>query len=244
MDFVLQNKDCLIGLKSVKEKSIRLIFCDLPYGCTAEKWDKQINMGELWQEFDRILLKDGVVAFTATFRFAEVLYNSRKNGFRYELVWEKGRAVGFLNCKYQPLRSHELILIFSSKGRHQYIPQMTPGKPYVSKGKKKGSIYHLNDKYSKVTINKGVRYPRSVLRFADQRDMGLHPTQKPIGLMKWLINTFTRPGEYVLDPTAGSASTGVACIETGRNFIGFERDPEFFRRATTRLLKVQEDIQK
>jgi site-specific DNA-methyltransferase (adenine-specific) len=210
-----------------------MVLCDLPYGTTQNKWDSVIPTPVLWEHYRRILKAAGVVVLTAAQPFASTLVNSNLSWFKYEWIWEKEAGTGFLNAKKQPLRSHESALVFYAQ-QPTYNPQMETGKPYTCK---KGGLtdnYRPDSKDNIVTVNEGLRYPKTVLRF--QRDKPkLHPTQKPVALWEYLIRTYTNEGDTVLDNCCGSGTTGVACQNTGRNFIQFELSPEYCKIARSRL---------
>jgi site-specific DNA-methyltransferase (adenine-specific) len=227
--------DCLEVMKDIEEGSVDMVLCDLPYGTTACKWDFVIDPVELWKHYYRICKQNAAMVFTASQPFTTTLISSNLKDFRYGLVWEKPQGTNPFQAKIAPMKCHEDILVFYQR-RPTYNPQMTQGKPYggfASQTAKIGEVY--NSAQSKHRDNpEGTRYPRSVLRFAQERG-GLHPTQKPVPLMEYLILTYTNPGETVLDNCMGSGTTGVACQNTGRNFIGIEKDEQYFETAKNRL---------
>lgn len=239
--------DCLEVMKYIADGSIDMILCDLPYGTTACKWDTVIPFGALWEQYKRIIKPTGVIALTGSQPFTSMLIMSNIKWFKYELIWEKNRATGFFNANNKPLRAHENIVVFSSAGMAhgstfmmQYNPQMTKGKPYIKKNKSCPEVCS-GRKVRTDTFNiSGDRYPKSILRFSRQ-DQGLHPTQKPVDLFEWLIKTYSNEGETVLDNCIGSGTTAVACILTGRNFIGIEQDAKYHAIACKR---VQEEYEK
>ncbi len=222
--------DCLELMKEIPDKSIDMILCDLPYGTTACKWDIVIPFEPLWEQYERIIKDDGAIVLTASQPFTTTLINSNIKHFRYSWTWEKEQGVNFLMAKKQPLKVHEDVCVFS-KRQTVYNPQMSEGKPYISG---KGDSGEVTGRVKKIqTKNKGTRYPRSIIQF--KRETGLHPTQKPVALLEYLIKTYTLEGETVLDNCMGSGSTGVACKNLNRNFIGIELDPEYFKIAEKRI---------
>lgn len=233
---VLYHGDCMEHFGKILKGSVDMVLCDLPYGITNCDWDKKIALAPLWRAWNVCLKDEGVVCLTAQQPFVTELITSclRPMKFRYELIWEKSKACGFLNANRMPLRAHENILIFYKKLPY-YNPQMTTGKPYITKrGKSKASsVYHFNGKSIDKT-NEGTRYPRSVLRFA-QEARTKHPTEKPQALFEWLIRTYTRPGETVLDNCIGSGTTAAACEALGRKWIGIEKETAWCEAAKERL---------
>lgn len=232
----LFSGDCLDVMKSIPDASVDMVFCDLPYGVTARNaWDTIIPFNLLWSAYERVVKESGAMVFTATQPFASSLVMSKPEWFKYEWIWEKEYGTGFLNAKKQPLRSHEQILVFYRK-QSSYNPVMGEGKPYTCKQGGHGTNY--NDRGTKthevVTANDGTRYPKTVLEFSRDKDK-VHPTQKPVALMEYLIRTYSNPGEIVLDNCMGSGTTGVACVNTGRDFIGIEKDLKYFEIAKSRI---------
>ncbi len=225
----LINGDCLEYLPTIPDKSVDLILCDLPYGTTQNKWDSIIPLDKLWKEYNRI--SRGAVVLTAAQPFTSILVSSFLEGFKYEWIWQKDNGTGFLNAKKQPLRNHESVLVFY-KEQPEYNPQMTEGKPYKCKSGRATENY--GSQVSVITENKGERYPLSIILFKRDKDKQ-HPTQKPVALMEYLIKTYTNPGDLVLDNCMGSGTTGVACKNLGRAFIGIEKDPEYFKIAEERI---------
>jgi len=233
----VQRIDWFEGLRQVPDHSIDLILTDPPYGVTACAWDKAPDLTKMWTEFNRVIKPTGAIVLTATQPFATDVINANRRRFRYDLVWVKNMAVGFLNAKRMPLRQHEHILVFYGK-LPTYNPQMTPGKPYHRKAGKvyPSTIYRA---VSKVEGASDQRYPTSVLPFSRDSGRGLkHPTQKPLALFQWLIKTYSNVGETVLDPFMGSGTTAVAAHVEGRHFLGFETDLNYHRMALERLEKL------
>jgi len=228
----IYNIDCLEGMKYIDDKSIDMILCDLPYGTTACKWDTIIPLDVLWREYERIIKDNGAIVLTASQPFTTMLINSNIKLFKYCWVWEKEQGVNFLMAKKQPLKVHEDICVFYKK-QCTYNPQMTMGKPYISG---KGDSGEVTGKVKKIqTKNTGTRYPKSIIRF--NRERGLHPTQKPVALFKYLIKTYTNESDLVLDNCMGSGTTAIACINTNRNYLGFELNKEYYEIAKNRINK-------
>lgn len=224
--------DCLKVLEEIPSQSIDMVLCDLPYGVTSRnKWDCIIPFEPLWKQYKRIIKENGVIALTAIQPFTSITVLSNLSWFKYEWIWRKQQGTGFLNAKKQPLRNHESVLIFY-KQQPTYNPQFTEGKPYTCKSGKASSNY--NEQISVVTENEGKRYPLTVLDFAYDKKK-LHPTQKPVALFEYMIKTYTNIGETVLDNCMGSGTTGVACKNLNRNFIGIELDENYFNIAKERI---------
>ena len=226
------NADCLQAMCVIPDGSVDMILCDLPYGTTQNKWDSVIPFEPLWREYWGVLKPNGAVVLTAQPPFDKVLGSSQVKFLKYEWIWEKYQGTGHLNAKKQPMKCHENVLVFYRE-QCTYNPQMSEGKPYTQASGRASKNY--GSQRQVVTENKGERYPRSVLKIAHDKDLKVHPTQKPVALMEYLIRTYTSEGDTVLDNCMGSGTTGVACKNTGRNFIGIERDPEYFRIASDRI---------
>lgn len=232
----IYNEDCLVGMERIPDKSVDMILCDLPYGTTRNKWDSVLPLDELWAHYERIIKDNGAIVLTAQTPFDKVLGASKLSMLRYEWIWKKVYGSGHLNAKKMPLKNHENVLVFYKK-LPTYNPQYTEGKPYITKRGSKSSNYG-NDVvgYDKVTVSDGRRYPLSVVQFSHDRDeRGTHPTAKPISLFEYLIKTYTNEGETVLDNCMGSGTTAVACVNTNRNYIGFELDPDYHAIAEKRV---------
>lgn len=229
----LYKGDCLEVMKDIPDKSIDMILCDLPYGTTACKWDTIIPFEPLWEQYNRIIKDNGAIVLFGSEPFSTLLRYSNLKMFKYDWIWEKEQGANFMLCKYQPYKVHETISVFSKK-KHLYIPQMTEGKPYISGKGTSGDI--TNNVIKTQTKNNGTRYPRSIQRFNTDKSRGsLHPTQKPVALLEYLIRTYTNEGDTVLDNCMGSGSTGVAAINTGRKFKGIELDDKYFEIAKERI---------
>ena len=240
MEIKLLHGDCLELMKDIPDKSIDMILCDLPYGTTACKWDTVIPFEPLWEQYERVIKDNGAIVLTASQPFTSALVMSNPKLFRYEWIWEKTKTGNFMHLKRQPGKRHENVLVFYKK-QPVYNPQMRVGEPYVDKRKSRkqseGTYGNININNTTLT-NKGTRYPKSVVSFSNS-ERGLHPTQKPVELMEYLIKTYTNEGETVLDNTMGSGSTGVACVNTNRNFIGIELDEKYFEIAKQRISEAQ-----
>ena len=227
----LIHGDALVSLADIPDGTVDCAICDLPYGTTANKWDSCIDLTLLWPALYRVCKPHAPIVCFAQQPFTTTLAASNLKHLRTELIWEKPQGTNFLNAKRYPMKVHESILVFCDR-TPPYYPQMTTGAPYLS-GKHKGSTNYGSFDANKKFINTGTRYPRSVLQFTPDR--GHHPTQKPVALLSYLIRTYTLPGMTILDPTMGSGSTGVAAIQTGRSFIGIERDAAYFAIAQQRI---------
>lgn len=230
MPTLLQG-DCLELMRDIPAASVDLVLCDLPYGTTRNKWDSVLPLADLWEQYRRICR--GAVVLTAQAPFDKVLGASNIEQLRYEWIWRKEAGTGFLNAKRAPLKDHENILVFYDKPP-TYNPQMRQGfKPYRCKQGHVGTNYGAV-RPENISESSGERYPVSVLEFARDRDK-IHPTQKPVALMEYLIRTYTNAGGVVLDNCMGSGTTGVACRNTGREFIGIEKDADYFAAAVERI---------
>lgn len=231
------------GLAQIKDNYIDAIITDFPYGTLNKRneWDKVIDYTKFWGEAKRIGKDSTPVISTAQMPFTAFLVSTNYKDFKYTMVWEKSKATGYLNAKKQPLRAHEDIVVFYSK-QCTYNPQMTKGKPYNKGCAVRDTLaYGKQEKAILVKNDSGDRYPRSVQYFVTAESEGkLHPTQKPLSLFEWLVKTYTKQNDVVLDPCMGSGTTAIACIKTGRKFIGFEKDTEYFNIAKERIIKAIE----
>jgi len=229
-------------MKQLPAQSIDLILCDLPYGQTQNKWDKIIPLDKLWEQYKRIIKPKGNIILTSNQPFTTDLINSNREMFRYDLIWDKISSTGFLNANRMPLRTHEHILIFY-KNLGTYNPQRFKGKSRTKGGKK----YANNGNYGDFNETKRIRYsqynPISIISFtnAHQKDK-IHPTQKSLELFEWLIRTYSNKGDIVLDNCMGSGTTGVACKNTEREFIGYELNEDYFRIAEKRINEAQKQV--
>ena len=234
----LRKGDCLEVMKTIPDGSIDAIITDPPYGTTACKWDSVIDFELMWEQLNRIIKPNGAIVLFGSEPFSSALRMSNIKNYRYDLIWNKIRAAGFLNANRMPLKQHENISLFYKK-LPTYNPQKYIDKPY-DKTKYNGKDMKenvLGSYVSKSSKNNGERFPKSILKFSQNwsRQQQIHPTQKPIALMEYLIKTYTNENETVLDFTMGSGSTGVACKNTNRNFIGIEMDAKYFDIATERI---------
>lgn len=233
--------DCLdIMPKSIDDKSIDLVLCDLPYGTTKAKWDSVIDLDRLWLEYKRIIKPNGVILLFAQTPFDKVLGVSNLKWLKYEWIWEKTQATGHLNAKKMPMKAHEQILVFYNK-LPTYNPQKTTGHKPINSYTKYIETQNNTELYGK--MNKEIkgggetdRYPRSVLKYAsDKQTEYLHSTQKPLKLCEYLIKTYTNEGDLVLDNTAGSGTTGLAAKNLNRNYILIEKEEEHYQTILKRL---------
>lgn len=231
--------DCLEKMKDIPDKSIDTIICDLPYGTTACKWDVVIPFEPLWVQYKRIIKDDHAICLFASQPFTTILGASAISFLRYEWIWDKKFAGNFVQAKRMPLKVHENILVFCTTGKSPlYYPQMTPrDKPIKSGGNSQSEGKAIRMKPKDYTLNKTYteKYPETVIEYNTREGRGLHPTQKPVALLEYLIKTYTLEGETVLDNCMGSGSTGVACVNTNRNFIGIEKDDNYFEIAKNRI---------
>jgi site-specific DNA-methyltransferase (adenine-specific) len=245
------NEDCLEGMKRIPEKSIDMILCDLPYGTTACKWDVIIPFEPLWEQYERVIKDNGAIVLTASQPFTSALVMSNPSLFKYSWIYRKQQGTGFLNAKKMPLIDHEDVLVFYKK-LPVYNPQMQEAKVFRP-GIKKAKENDLSDYvYRSGIIGKtswednGKRYPKTVLENLYDKERfdatvvnraNRHPTQKPVALFEYLIKTYTNEGETVLDNCMGSGTTAIACINTNRNYIGFEKEEKYYNIIQERIKK-------
>lgn len=237
----LWHGDCLELMKNIPDGSVDLILCDLPYGITRNALDKPLSFELLWEQYKRIVKASGCICLFGQGTFYVDLVNSNRKWFRYDLVWDKQLKSGFLNSKRMPLRQHEQIAVFYKK-LPTYNPQFSHGSPLHGKGTAYMSKELKNQNYGKFKYTDDVRagstekYPTSVLTFAKPHpSVAKHRTEKPVALLEYLIKTYTNDGDVVLDNCMGSGSTGVACVNTNRHFIGIELDENYFSIAKERI---------
>ena len=282
----IYNEDCLIGMQKIKDKSIDMILCDLPYGTTQNKWDSVIPLNDyieveikgkikqlkedeyflycyknnisleeakrewnkkhkkgLWTHYNRIIKERGIIVLTSDGIFTSELINSNKKMFKYKLIWDKKSTTGFLNAKRMPLRRHEDILIFYKKSPNYYPKMEVRGKPRVKggyHGKRQGNGDMCYGEFKSQTKKSNEYYPTSIIQIsnANQSDK-MHPTQKPVDLFKYIIETYTKENDLILDNCMGSGTTAIASIETKRNFIGYELNSEYFKYLNERIVSVK-----
>ena len=230
--------DCLDVMKEIEDKSVDMVLCDLPFGTTRNAWDTVIPLDQLWEQYERVIKDNGAIVLFAQTPFDKVLGTSNLKLLRYEWIWDKKLATGHLNAKKMPLKRHENILVFYKK-LPTYNPVFTKGEPY-DKGhpKCKSSNYGKQTMFHNVN-SEGKRYPASIVEFSNaNRNNRVHPTQKPVELLEYLIKTYTHEGELVLDNCMGSGSTGVACVNTNRKYIGIELDENYFEIAKNRIAET------
>lgn len=240
--------DCLVEMKNIADKSIDMILCDLPYGTTACKWDTVIPFEPLWEQYKRIIKDNGAIVLTASQPFTSALVMSNIKWFKYEWIWDKHIPRGFAFARHRPMSKHENILVFG-EGKVKYNPEMIlrdkpiRRKNYAKKGK--DSVYKMN-----ADGNNGKWYtythksPDTLIIGKWETNTGkFHPTQKPVSLFEYLIKTYTNEGDMVLDNCMGAGTTGVACKNLNRNFIGIELDSEYFKIAEARITEVPKTLQ-
>lgn len=238
MDVRLEKGDCLEIMESIPAGSVDLILCDLPYGSTQNPWDTIIPLDELWKHYDRIAKPNSAIVLFAQTPFDKVLGSSNLKDLKYEWIWKKHRPTGFLNAKKAPLKEHENILVFY-KAPPTYNPQGLV--PCYKVNRRSASSFKNYGKAGVENIATETNYPRDVLDFASpgKAEGNYHPTQKPVALLEYLIKTYSNEGDVVLDNCMGSGSTGVACVNTKRNFIGIEREESYYSIAEERIRKVK-----
>ena len=238
IDIELWQGDCLELMKNIPDKSIDAIITDLPYGTTRCKWDTIIPFEPLWKQYNRVIKDNGAIVLFGTEPFASHLRLSNLKNYKYDWIWDKVKGTGFLNAKKQPMRNHELISVFYKK-QCTYNPQKTYGhkmkKSYRSKDLQTEVYGEMKNDYIYESTE---RYPRSIQVFStDTQNSSLHPTQKPVALIEYLIKTYTNEGEIILDSCAGSMTTGVAAINTNRKVICIENDENIFDVGRNRIIE-------
>lgn len=243
MSYRLYLGDCLAptGLPALPDGTVDLVLVDLPYGVTNEPWDRPLDLPKLWAEYLRVARLNAAFIFFAKMPFTADLVNSNRELFKYALVWEKDRPSGHLNAKHRPMAAHEDIVVFYRR-QPTYHPQMTEGSPAHTRGRAAGSVqagkvYRTN---SPPNTEGALKYPRSVLHYARPHPQ-IISTQKPVPLLAYLIRTFSNPNDLVLDNVMGSGSTGVACLETGRRFMGMEIANDHYEIAVKRLEETHDE---
>ena len=249
--FELMKGDCLELMKRIPDGSVDMVLCDLPYGTTACKWDSVIPFDLLWSEYSRITRPGSAIVLTASQPFTTVMIASNMKNFAHSWVWNKRFAANFVQAKRQPLKDHEDVVVFCMNGKQpNYFPVMVERDVPIKKGGNRQSkaipIAETEASIAFGESNKSydLKNPTTAgsLCFSVRDGRGLHPTQKPVALMEYLIRTYTNEGMMVLDNCAGSFTTGIACLNTGRRFIGIEKDPEYFRIGSERMHKRYDEI--
>lgn len=234
--------DCLIEMQNIPEKSVDMILCDLPFGTTENEWDKVISFDRLWEQYNRIIKDNGAIVLFSQMPFTAQLVMSNPKHFRYEWIWQKTKCSGFMNAKKMPLKQHENILVFYKK-LPTYNPQgiktgvsIKTGRSRKGNSRNYGKTGCGNPEYIQTISN----YPKDIICFSNPSNKGhLHPNQKPVELLEYLIKTYTNESGTVLDNCMGSGSCGVACVNTRRNFIGIELDKGYFEIAKERIMEAE-----
>lgn len=246
--------DCLEVMKSIPDKSVDMVLCDLPYGTTACKWDNVIPFEPLWECYNRIIKDNGAILLFSAQPFTTDLICSNRKNFRYEIIWQKTQVSGFLNANKMPLRAHENILVFYKK-----LPTYNPIKTCVNQkniGRARKPNLVRSQQYGTtmlrtIYVETGLRYPTDVIKFSNWNGTLFgknvshvkHPTAKPVDLLEYLIKSYSNPGDTILDNCMGSGSTGVACVNTNRHFIGIELDDKYFSISKDRIEAAQKEVQ-
>ena len=239
----LMKGDCLELMKSIPDASVDMVLTDPPYGTTACKWDSVIDFTLMWEQLKRIIKPNGAIVLFGSQPFSSTLIMSNLKWFKYEQIWDKNKGTQPQLANIQPMKSHENILVFG-KAKINYYPQKTKGEPYVRENKQNHSEHSLSKGLKPIKqVNTGFRFPKTVLLYP--RDFSaqsrLHPTQKPVALLEYLIKTYTQEGETVLDFTAGSMSTAIACINTNRKGIMIEKDEHYFKVGSDRVAQALQE---
>lgn len=239
---VIYNEDCLQGMTKLAAGSIDMILCDLPYGTTSNAWDTIIPFDALWQQYLRLIRTNGAIVLTSNQRFTFQLYNSRPDLYRYKWVWIKNNATNFINAHHRPMTAYEEVLVFSKASVSNqpgqsmaYYPQGLIPLNAVNKnsaGQTGNQVHDWNR--PEEFIQEYTNYPKDTIKF-NMEPKTWHPTQKPVSLFSYLIKTYTQPGELVLDNCMGSGTTAIACMDTDRHYVGFERNTEYFHKALNRI---------
>lgn len=234
---IIYNEDCLVGMKNIPDKSIDLILCDLPYGRTGRKWDNVIPLGKMWREYKRIIKDNCAIVLFGKEPFSSKLRLSNLSWFKYDIIWDQNAVTGFTNAKLKPLTRHEVISVFSngvtangSERNMIYNPQGLVKVDRVNSTKRKEGLnsYHRDSWHTEPTrIQEYTNYPTTIVKFTRERHF-IHPTQKPISLLEYLILTYSNEGDVVLDNCIGSGSTAIAALNTNRHFIGYEIQKEYY----------------
>ena len=235
--------DCLIEMAKLKDQSVDLILCDLPYGTTDCLWDTIIPFEPLWEQYRRIVKPNAAIVLTSSQPFSTDLINSNRKEFKYSIIWNKKFAANFSQVKFAPLKIHEDILIFCKNGKlSKYIPQMSKRDTIIKSGGNKNSeaiSSKSGNNFEKKIYDE--KFPMSIIDISNrgEGDRGFHPTQKPVALMEYLIKTYSDEGDVVMDNCMGSGTTGVACVNTNRKFIGIEQEEKYFEISKMRIEEAQ-----
>lgn len=245
MSVQLLQGDCLELMKGIPDGSVDMVLADLPFGTSSNRWDTIIPFSPLWVQYKRIIKPHGVIALFGCEPFSTSLRASNLAAYKYDWIWDKHSVNGFLNAKKRPLKRYENICVFSYEAP-RYFPQMEIRGRVRKKGnynRKAGDGDGVYGRYKNITTENNEYFPTDILSFsnADHTEK-LHPTQKPVSLLEYLIRTYTNEGETILDNVMGSGSTGVACVNTGRNFIGMELDHGYFETACKRISEAEEAV--
>ena len=242
----IYNEDCLEGMKRIPDGSVDMVLCDLPYGTTDCKWDSVIPFDKLWDQYERVIKNDGAIVLFGSEPFSSALRMSNLNLYKYDWKWDKVQGANFLNVKYQPLKNIEDVMVFSkgriTNGRRQPIKYNPQGftediKEKINTSDYDGTFGTSSVKKGKKFKTTGSGYPKCLIQFKKDNDK-MHPTQKPVSLCEYLIKTYTNEGETVLDNCIGSGTTAIACINTNRNYIGFEIDEGYYNIANERIARA------
>lgn len=246
MKIELIHGDCLVEMQRIPDKSVDMVLCDLPYGTTACKWDVVIPFDKLWKQYYRIVKDNGAIVLFGSEPFSSVLRVSNLDMYKYDWIWDKKTGLGFLDSKFRPLKQHETISVFSIGGCSngckipmKYNPQGVEYKDAKYKTQPT-TIFHSKPNRNGGGYKSMANCPKSILSYG--REKGFHPTQKPVALLEYLIKTYSNEGDIVLDNCMGSGSTGVACVNTRRNFIGIELNDEYFAIADKRIKEAQQQL--
>ena len=244
----LFHGDCLNLIPDIPDSSVDLVLADPPYGTTACKWDSVIPLQPMWEQLKRVIKPKAAIVMTASQPFTTTLIASNMPMFKYEWIYEKTNAKGFLSAKSRPLTSHENVVVFCGGATKVYNPQKWQMPEHLQTKRKHMTAKTSGDVYGEIKMvrynDDGSRHPTSVIGFSNRSERGgnYHPTQKPVALMEYMIKTYTQEGETVLDFTMGSGTTGVACKNLSRNFIGIEKDAEYFEIASERIASHKAQI--
>ena len=261
-EITLYHGDCLVEMNKIADKSVDMILCDLPYGTTACSWDVIIPFDKLWEQYNRIVKPNGAIVLFGSQPFTTLLISSNIKNFKEELIWLKNKPASGMNCNKKHMKIHEQIEVFSNSNNYTYNPQkwLISEKEFITQRKTfKENEFVGNQIYGSThrtrKVDNGERFPISIVsckvpftpqnrikEYNSEIDVRLHPTQKPIALLEYLIKTYSNENEIVLDNCMGSGSTGVACVNTNRNFIGIEKDDKYFEIAKDRINKVKESL--